>query len=57
MPFPYGLTAVAEDVDVGKGNVHRHGAELATFRIVVKGISDFVHQGDSDFWFTHIITP
>ena len=32
--------AIAVTVDVRKGNVHRHGAELAAPRFIVKAISD-----------------
>ena len=60
--------AIAEDIDVRKGNVHRHGAESATLGIVVKGISYFVttvasmfsnpiYQGNLDLGFAHNTTP
>ena len=60
--------AVAENIDVRKGNMHCHGAELATVGFVVEGISDlmttmtaagsdFINQGYLDFWFAHGITP
>ena len=59
--------AVAENIDVRKGNVHSHGTELATLCIIVESISDLmttvtaagsdsVHQGDFDFWLTHNTT-
>ena len=61
-------TAVAKDVNVRKGNVHRHGAELAPLRIIVKGITylvttvtsmtaDPVYQGNLDLGFAHDTTP
>ena len=59
---------VAEDINVRKGNMHCHGAELASVGIVVEGISDFmttvaaafsepVNQSYLDFGFSHSITP
>ena len=61
-------TAVAKNVDIGKGNMHRHGTKLAALCIIVKGISNFVttaaslfsnpvYQGDLDLWFAHNIAP
>ena len=55
---------VAEDINVRKGNMHCHGAELATVGIVVEGISDLmtpvaatlaepVNRGYLDFGLTH----
>lgn len=60
--------AMAEDVDVRKGNMYSHGAKLATVGIVIEGISDLVptvaaaladpvNQGYLDFWFAHGTTP
>ena len=61
-------STIAEDINVRKGNMHCHGAELASVGIVVEGISDFmttvaatlaepVNQGYLDFGFSHSITP
>ena len=61
-------TIEAENIDVGKGNMHYHGTELATVGIIVEGISDFmttvaaafsepVNQGYLDFRLSHSITP
>ena len=61
-------TAVTEDVNVGKSNMHRHGTEFAPVGIVVKGISNLmnpmasmctfpVNQGDFDLGFAHDTTP
>ena len=33
---------IAEDIDVWKSNVHRHGTELTTLCIIIEGISDFM---------------
>ena len=60
--------SIAEDINVRKGNMHCHGAELASVGIVVEGISDLmtpvaatlaepVNQGYLDFGFAHGITP
>ena len=57
-------SSIAENIDVRKGNMHCHGAELASVGIVVAGISDLmtpvaatlaepVNQGYLDFGFTH----
>ena len=60
--------AVAENINIRKGNMHYHGTELATVGIVVEGISDLmttvaaafsdpVNQSYLDFGFSHSITP
>ena len=57
-----GRTAVAEDINVGKGHVHGHRAELVPAAVEGKDISNLVtmvaamvsflfYQGEFDFWF------
>lgn len=58
-------SSVAQNINVRKCHMHRHRAQLAAFRIKVKGITNFmpvmtatcsllIHQCDPNFWFHHM---